>query len=86
MSESAAVSDGAKGPTYYIDLEGIGIKEWHSSTITVPEIRDLAGWDSTQPVLEVDLETNTEVTLADDAIVQLKPGQGFAKKVQFKRG
>jgi hypothetical protein len=85
MSEAAS-AEGARGPTYYIDIEGVGTKEWHNSTIRVPEIRDLAGWDATQPVLEVNLETNTEVTLAEDAVVQLKPGQGFAKKVKFKRG
>jgi hypothetical protein len=86
MTETAATSEAAAGPIYYIDLEGIGIKEWHDDTITVPQIRGLAGWDATQPVLEVNLEDNTEVTLAEDAVVQLKPGQGFAKKVKFKRG
>lgn len=86
MSETAATSEGAGRPTYYIDLEGVGIKEWHSDTITLPQIRGLAGWDASQPVLEVNLEDNTEVTLAEDAVVQLKPGQGFAKKVKFKRG
>ena len=72
--------------TYEVDLEGVGVKEWPEPTITVPEIRELAGWDATQPVIEVDLETNTEKTLAEDAVVELKPGRGFAKKVKFKRG
>lgn len=86
MTESVAAAEEAKAHTYYIDLEGVGIKEWHSPTIIVPEIRDLAGWDSSQPVIEVNLEDNTEVTLANDAVVTLKPGHGFAKKVRFKRG
>ena len=86
MSEKTATKEAAQGPTYYIDLEGIGVKEWHSDTITVPELRALAGWDATQPVIEVNLEDNTDVTLAEDAVVALKPGQGFAKKVKFKRG
>ena len=75
-----------QGPVFYVDLEGVGVKEWHAPTITVAEIRDLAGWDATQPIIEVDLETNTERTLADAEVVTLKPGHGFAKKVKFKRG
>lgn len=76
-----------QGPKYFINIEGLDEeKEWSQETITVAEIRDLAGWDDSQPVLEVDLETNEEVTLDDDTIVTLKPGHGFAKKVKFKRG
>jgi len=29
---------------------------WHEETITVPQIRDPASWDATQPVVEVYLE------------------------------
>ena len=36
--------------------------------------------------MEVNLETMTETTLSDDAIVTLTPGRGFAKKIRFKRG
>ena len=86
MSATTAANDESKEATYYVDLEGVGIKEWHSPTITVAQIRALAGWDDTQPVIEVNLEDNTEVTLANDAVVTLKPGHGFAKKVRFKRG
>ena len=73
------------GPTYEVDLEG-DIREWPRSTITVPEIRQLAGWPADQQVVMVDLKTNDEVTLAEDATVELKPGHGFSKKVKFKRG
>ena len=52
----------------------------------MPQIRALADWDSTQPIVEVDLEDNSETTLAEDAVVTLKPGQGFAKKIRFQRG
>ena len=75
----------AGGPKYYVNLEGTE-KPWDRPTITVPEIRDLAGWDSTQPLVEVNLEDNTERTLAEDETVALKPGHGFAKKVKFQRG
>lgn len=73
------------GPKYEVNVEGT-IKPWDKSTITVPEIRQLGGFPSDQPVLEVNLTDNTERTLAEDEIVELKPGHGFAKKVGFRRG
>ena len=56
------------------------------TTITTAQLRQLAGWEPNQQVVEVDLETMTETTLADDAVVTLTPGRGFAKKIRFKRG
>jgi hypothetical protein len=74
-----------RGPKYFLNLEG-DEKPWEAGTITVPQLRGLAGWDSSQPVVEVNLQDNTERTLAEDATVELKPGHGFAKKVRFQRG
>ena len=74
-----------QGPKYFLNLEGAE-REWDSPTITVPQLRELAGWDSSQPVVEVDLEDNSERTLAEDEVVTLKPGHGFGKKVKFQRG
>jgi hypothetical protein len=74
-----------QGPKYFVNLEGIE-KPWDEETITVPQIRDVAGWDAIQPIVEVNLEDNTERTLPEDEIVTLKPGHGFAKKVKFQRG
>jgi hypothetical protein len=74
-----------KGPKYFVNVEGVE-RPWSSSTITVPEIRELGGWDASQPVVEVDLEDQSERTLAEDAVVTLKPGHGFAKKIRFQRG
>ena len=74
-----------QGPKYFVDIEGEDYP-WSSSQITVAQIRDLVGWDAQQQVVEVDLETMTETMFADDAIVQLKPGRGFAKKIRFQRG
>jgi hypothetical protein len=73
------------GPKYFVDLEGVE-KSWHEATISVPQIRELAGWDDSQPVVEVNLDDNTEITLDESAVVTLKPGHGFAKKILFKRG
>lgn len=73
------------GKKYFVNLEGTEYP-WRKETISVPEIRELAGWDNTLPIVEVNLKDNTERTLAEDEIVTLKPGHGFAKKVKFQRG
>lgn len=70
---------------YDVDIEGT-IHIWTEDTITVPQIRELAGFSPGQEIIEVDLKDNTEIVLAEDAVVKLKPGKGFAKKVAFKRG
>ena len=59
---------------------------WDAATITVPQIRELGGIPDDQPVLEIDLETQTERTLPEDEIVHLQPGRGYSKKVKFQRG
>jgi hypothetical protein len=74
-----------EGPKFFLDIEGED-HPWASPSITVPQLRELAGWDAQQQVVEVDLATMVETTLADDQIVQLKPGRGFAKKIRFQRG
>lgn len=74
-----------QGPTYLLDLEG-SEHEWSQPTITVPQIRQLAGWGPEQQVMMVDLRTQEETTLTDDAVVELKPGHGFGRKFKFRRG
>jgi hypothetical protein len=74
-----------KGPKYFINIEGAE-KPWHEETISLPELRTLAGWEATQQVVEVNLDDNTERTLDENATVTLKPGHGFAKKIRFQRG
>ena len=83
MSQPSAADEAVE--KFFVNIEGT-VYPWDSNTITVPEIRKLAGWDATQQVVEVNLEDNTEQTLPDDAIITLKPGHGFAKKVKFQRG
>lgn len=70
---------------FEIDIEE-AIYEWDQETITVPQIRELGGLPTDTPVIEIDLEENTETELTEDAVIELKPGKGFAKKVRFKRG
>lgn len=78
-------SEPQKGPKYQVELDG-AVHEWGKPTISVDEIRGLAGWAKDQPVVIVDLQTNEERDLSEDDVVDLKPGQGFSKKIRFKRG
>jgi len=82
MSDATAAKLSAK---FKVDIED-EIHDWDKETITVPEIRELGHLPADQPVQEVDLKEGTERTLGEDEVVHLKPGQGFAKKVKFKRG
>lgn len=74
-----------QGPKYFVNIEGHE-HPWTAPTISAAQIRQLGGFDATQPIVEVNLEDNTETTLAEDAVVKLKPGHGFAKKIKFQRG
>jgi hypothetical protein len=85
MEEQRGAGADKAGKKYFVNLEGTEYP-WDKDTITVPEIRELGGWDASQPVLEVNLEDNTERTLAEDEAVKLKPGHGFSKKIKFQRG
>ncbi len=73
------------GMTYHVITEGAE-HEWHSPTITVAQIRALAGWDVSQAVVEVDLDTGTETTPNTVKPVTLRPGAGFARKIRFTPG
>lgn len=81
---SAAVQH-QEEPKYFVNIEGVD-KPWESDTITVPEIRALAGWEPGQQVVEIDLHDNSERTLDESEAVKLQPGRGFSKKVKFQRG
>ena len=77
--------DKGQGPKYYINIEGEKYP-WEDDTITTEEIIQTGGWDPSQGAIVIDLKTNTERTLAPGETVTIKPGQGFAKKIRFKRG
>ncbi len=74
-----------KGPKYSLDIEG-ELKPWDKDTITTEEIIALGGWDPKLGALEINLKDNTERQLAAGEVVNIKPGQGFSKKINFKRG
>jgi hypothetical protein len=85
ISQMSTQEQGAKKDKFEVNIEG-RLHEWPKSVITVPELRELAGYGSDQQVIEVDLKDNSEKILGEDDKVELKPGKGFAKKVEFKRG
>lgn len=72
-------------PKYNLNIEG-KTYEWDRDTMTVAEIRELAGFGPDQEMIEVDLKDQSERVLAPNEMVELKPGKGFGKKVSFKRG
>lgn len=73
-----------QGPKFVVDIEGV-LKPWDKDTITTEEIITLGGWDPSQGAILIDKDNN-ERTLAPGEVVEVKPGQGFSKKIRFKRG
>lgn len=72
------------GPKYFVEIEGTEYP-WDKDTITVAEIRQLGHLAADQPVIEIDADNN-EIQLQENAVISLKPGHRFGKKIKFKRG
>lgn len=72
------------GQKFFVEIDGTEY-EWDQATITVPQIRDLGKIPTNTPVIEVDPDNN-ETTLSENAVITLKPGHRYGKKVKFKRG
>lgn len=83
MNGQVDVSGSVKAK-YLVDVEGV-LHPWEEPTISTEQIAALGGWDATTGVVLIDKENN-ERTLVAGEVVELKPGQGFSKKVRFKRG
>ena len=75
----------ARGPKYEVNIEGTN-RPWDRDQITVPELRTLGNIPPGTPVEMIDLQTNVQRTLGETEVVDLKPGLGFSKKTQFRRG
>ena len=73
-----------KGPKHILNIEGAEIP-WDQDTITTGQIAELGGWDTSLGVIEVD-QHNNERTLSPGEVIEIKPGLGFGKKHQWKRG
>jgi len=72
------------GPKFFVCIEDKEF-QWDRDTITVQEIRTLGNLPGDLPVIEV-MPDNTERTLSETDVVELKPGHRFGKKICFKRG
>ena len=77
-------NEAVHGPKYEVNIEDT-VHPWDRDTITTEEIANLGGWPVSQGVIEIDKDNN-ERTLQPGEVVQLKPGQGFSKKIRWKRG
>jgi pentapeptide repeat protein len=82
------------GPTFTVMVEGT-VYAWETNTISVAEIRSLGGLPGDRPVVQMELAGGedygpvAERPLKEDEsheLVQLKPGRGVVKHVEFKRG
>jgi hypothetical protein len=74
-------------PKYEVWVEDT-IHEWDKDTISVPELRELAGAPDDCPMTAVDLVAQQEVPLPEDAVHSVPPrdpGRPLVKRTQFKR-
>lgn len=83
-ADSVGAGDRGHGPKFIVNIEGVEYP-WDRDTITTEEIAQLGGWNVADGVIEVDADNN-ERTLKPGEVVSLKPGQGFSKKIRWKRG
>lgn len=84
LQEAAPATERGGGPKYTVNIEGT-LHPWERDTIKSEEIAAVGGWDAAIGVIEIDKDNN-ERTLKPGEVVELKPGQGFAKKIRFRRG
>jgi hypothetical protein len=68
----------------FINIEGREYP-WTKETITVSELKLVGRLPSRQQVVE-EFPNGTERTLADDQMIQLKPGHRYGRAPKFKRG
>lgn len=83
MSTEAATTEGHKYDIWIGDT----IYSWDKGTISVPEIRELAGLPADCPISAVDLVAQQEVPLPEDAVHDVpprEPGRPLVKRTQFK--
>ena len=77
--------DGEKGgKKHYVNIEGTEYS-WDKETITTQEIRTLGNLPSNLPVVE-EFPDGTERTLAENEVIDLKPGHRYGRAPKFKRG
>ncbi len=76
-----------QGPQYEVWVEDT-IHSWSKDTISLAELRELAGLPADCPMSAVDLVAQQEVPLPEDAVHSVpprEPGRPLVKRTQFKR-
>ena len=84
MTNRQGIGTETGGKFFTIFVDGV---EFHieEPTITGGEIMDLAGIPREVGLIMV-LEDGTQISVADDEVVELKPGRRFKKAPRFVRG
>jgi hypothetical protein len=72
------------GPKYHFWVDGVE-HIVHESSLTVAEIKQVGGVPPDLPLLLLN-DGGTEEVLADEEVIELKPGRRFARAPRFKRG
>ncbi|MDQ3722959.1 MAG: hypothetical protein M3376_07820 [Actinomycetota bacterium] len=83
MSPEALPDD----PRYEVWVENT-IHEWSKGTISLAEIRELGGMPDDCPVIAIDLVSQQDVPLPEDAVHDVPPrdlGKPLIKRTHFKR-
>ena len=84
MAEQQVLQSTEAGKKFFVVVEGTEY-EWATDTITVSEIRTLGNIPSDQPIVQ-EAPDGTERTLAENEIVELKPGHRHGRAPRYKRG
>jgi hypothetical protein len=77
-----------QGSHYEVLVEG-KIYPWDKESIKTSEIRSLGELPSDRPVIQMDLISGEENTVAEDQVLQLpalQEGKRFSKHRNFRRG
>ncbi len=72
------------GKKFFVNIEGTEYP-WDKETISTKEIRDLGNLPAVLPVIE-EQPDGTERTLAEDEVIELKPGHRLGRAPKYKRG
>ncbi len=84
MTTLEKAQESQAGQKFFVDIEGTEYP-WEKEAITTAEIRALGSLPANLPVVE-ELPDGTERTLAENEVVELKPGHRFGRAPKFKRG
>lgn len=80
-------ADKADEPRYEVWVDD-RIHSWGKDTISVPEMRELAGVPADVPMTAVDLVAQQEVPLPEDAVHSVPPrdaGKPLVKRTHFRQ-